>query len=65
MTKMIRYVVRPCDNGESIEGLVRQRTWDVICKKGGDQYCVASFLTRREAYAHKRSLQHEPPTKSR
>jgi len=48
---MIRYVVRPCDNGESIEGLARQRTWDVICKEGGDQHCVATFLTRREAYA--------------
>ena len=55
----MRYIVRACDNGDCIEGLARQRTWDVICQQGGQEWTVASFLTRREAHTYKRELQGE------
>ena len=54
-----RYVVRACDNYGSIEGLERDRTWDVICKARGEEHIMGTFLTRREAYAQRRSLESE------
>jgi hypothetical protein len=59
MKASYRYVVRPCDNDGSIEGLVRDRTWDVVCKDGAQEWPAATYPTRREAYAAKRELEEE------
>ena len=42
-----RYIVRPCDNCGSIEGLKRDRTWDVIDR--ATDSCVQQCTTRHEA----------------
>ena len=59
MKASYRYVVRPCDNGDTIEGLERDRTWDVVCKDGAEEWTAATYLTRREAYAAKREMEGE------
>ena len=60
--KTTRYVVRACDNGGSVEGLVRDRTWLIVEKvKGEDGFTrervVADVLTRAQAYAIKRGYE--------
>jgi hypothetical protein len=47
----VRFIVRPCDNCGSVEGLVRDRTWVVIRKLGGEECVVADVPTRAQAYA--------------
>ena len=59
-----RYVVRACDNDGSVEGLARDRTWDVVEKTattahGTTEAVVASVLTRADAYAVKRRFEAE------
>lgn len=56
-----RYVVRPIDNGQSVEGLVRERTWGVfrITRRGEEGVLTDELFTRAEAYAVKREHEAE------
>lgn len=51
---MKRYVVRPCDDGASIEGQPRSRSWDVV--DALEDRTVSNHLTRGEARAEARYL---------
>lgn len=52
-----RYIVEPCDNLGSIEGLVRDRTWAVVEVTPVRRECIGDYETRAEAYAAKRELE--------
>lgn len=49
-----RYVVRPCDNGGTVEGLARDRTWAIIDTETGA--CVADYDRRKDARDESREL---------
>lgn len=50
---MRRFVVRPCDNDGTVEGLERDRTWLVWDRC--EQRYVSEHLTRKRAYEAARS----------
>lgn len=51
---MKRFFVEPCDNGDALEGLPRQRTWMVMDRETGR--CVADLDGRKAARAEARLL---------
>lgn len=53
-----RFVVRPCDNLGSVEGLVRDRTWQVYDTKS-DTY-ESEHVTRSAARAEATRLNADP-----
>ena len=54
-----RYVVQPCDNLGTVEGLERDRTWLVVLKSEGDEEVVAELSTRAAAYTYKQERERE------
>jgi hypothetical protein len=47
-----RYVVRPCDNDGTVEGLKRDRTWSVVDLSIADDHVVADLDARTAARRH-------------